>query len=104
MPAETNGTTTGSASSEPDFAQVSEMYSPLAHHESSQQAQAFQDLARGERTASALENHLDALERKIEELLAKADADEKKLKEGAKEQPGDDSSGSDSNDKTGTSN
>lgn len=37
-------------------------------------AQAFKDLARGEQTASALENHLDALEAKIEELLAAAGA------------------------------
>ncbi|KAL1640310.1 hypothetical protein SLS58_006983 [Diplodia intermedia] len=37
-------------------------------------AQAFKDLARGEQTASALENHLDALEARLEELLAAADA------------------------------
>ncbi|ORX97551.1 hypothetical protein BCR34DRAFT_607228 [Clohesyomyces aquaticus] len=43
-------------------------------------AQAFKDLARGERAAAALENHLDSLEKKIEELLAKADEEEKKLK------------------------
>lgn len=41
--------------------------------------QAFQELAKGERAASALENHLDSLEKKIEDLLAKADEDEKKL-------------------------
>jgi hypothetical protein len=35
--------------------------------------QAFQDLARGERTAAALEHHLTALEKKIDELLVKAD-------------------------------
>jgi Skp family chaperone for outer membrane proteins len=82
MPAETNGTT-GGGNPEPDF------------------AQAFQDLARGERTAAALENHLDALERKIEELLAKGDADEKKLKEQANEQPsGDSSSSNASNEKS----
>lgn len=39
--------------------------------------QAFKDLARGERAAAALENHLDSLEKKIEELLAKAQEDEK---------------------------
>jgi hypothetical protein len=39
--------------------------------------QAFQDLARGERTAAALEHHLTALEKKIEELLAKADEEER---------------------------
>ncbi|KAL1303945.1 hypothetical protein AAFC00_000395 [Neodothiora populina] len=36
-------------------------------------AKAFQELARGEQTATALENHLTALEAKIEELLAQAD-------------------------------
>jgi hypothetical protein len=41
--------------------------------------QAFKDLARGERAAAALENHLDSLEKKIEELLAKADEEERKL-------------------------
>lgn len=39
--------------------------------------QAFKDLARGERAAAALEEHLDTLERKIEALLAKADEDER---------------------------
>lgn len=43
-------------------------------------AQAFKELARGERAASALEDHLDSLERKIEELLAKADEDERNMK------------------------
>ncbi|KAI5202477.1 hypothetical protein E4T42_04058 [Aureobasidium subglaciale] len=33
-------------------------------------AKAFQELNRGEQTASALENHLAALEAKIDELLA----------------------------------
>ncbi|OJD25213.1 hypothetical protein ACJ73_03421 [Blastomyces percursus] len=33
-------------------------------------AQAFKDIADGERTASALENHLASLEEKIESLLA----------------------------------
>lgn len=46
--------------------------------------QAFKDLAQGERAATALENHLDSLEKKIEELLAKADEDEKKMKAQAK--------------------
>ena len=34
--------------------------------------QAFQELNRGEQTATALENHLAALEAKIDELLAAA--------------------------------
>ncbi|KAK5254541.1 hypothetical protein LTR16_004812, partial [Cryomyces antarcticus] len=38
---------------------------------------AFEELAQGERTAAALENHLTSLERKIEELLARADEDER---------------------------
>ncbi|KAH0287771.1 hypothetical protein M436DRAFT_50917 [Aureobasidium namibiae CBS 147.97] len=35
-------------------------------------AKAFQELNRGEQTATALENHLAALEAKIDELLAAA--------------------------------
>ncbi|EKG14702.1 hypothetical protein MPH_08175 [Macrophomina phaseolina MS6] len=45
-------------------------------------AQAFKDLARGEQTASALENHLDALEARIEELLAAADAQQQASAQG----------------------
>jgi hypothetical protein len=41
--------------------------------------QALKELAKGERTASALENHLDSLEKKIEELLAQADKAEKEM-------------------------
>jgi len=37
--------------------------------------QAFQELARGERTATALENQLSAMESRIEELLAQAERD-----------------------------
>jgi len=40
------------------------------------EAQAFQELARGERTATALENQLSAMEAKIEALLAQAEKDE----------------------------
>jgi len=36
-------------------------------------AQAFKDLAKGERTASALESHLTSLESKIDALLASVD-------------------------------
>ncbi|OCL08264.1 hypothetical protein AOQ84DRAFT_376902 [Glonium stellatum] len=59
-------------------------------------AQAFQDLARGERTAAALESHLTALEKKIEELLAKADEEERAREEQSKNsraQPTESSSG-----------
>ncbi|KAL8719934.1 MAG: hypothetical protein Q9225_003137 [Loekoesia sp. 1 TL-2023] len=37
-------------------------------------AKALQDLARGEQTASAMENQLTALERKIDDLLASAES------------------------------
>jgi hypothetical protein len=45
-------------------------------------AQAFKDLARGERTATALEQHLDALEERIEELLASAQENQKSIEAG----------------------
>jgi len=41
--------------------------------------QAFQELARGERTATALENQLSAMEAKIEALLAQAERDQQAL-------------------------
>lgn len=43
----------------------------------------MKELARGERTASALEGHLDSLEKKIEELLAQAEKAEKDMQTGA---------------------
>lgn len=43
----------------------------------------MKELARGERTASALESHLDSLEKKIEELLAQAEKAEKDIQTGA---------------------
>lgn len=48
-------------------------------------SQAFKELARGERAAAAMENHLDSLEKKIEDLLAKADEDEQRMKAQSKE-------------------
>jgi hypothetical protein len=45
-------------------------------------AQAFEDLDRGERTASALEQHLDALEERIEELLAHAQENQRSIEAG----------------------
>ena len=39
--------------------------------------QAFQELAKGERTATALENQLNTMEAKIEALLAQAERDQK---------------------------
>ena len=41
--------------------------------------QAFQELARGERTATALENQLSAMESRIEELLAQAERDHQEV-------------------------
>lgn len=43
----------------------------------------MKELARGERTASALESHLDSLEKKIEELLAQAEKAEQDMQAGA---------------------
>ncbi|KAF2033778.1 hypothetical protein EK21DRAFT_57918 [Setomelanomma holmii] len=43
-------------------------------------AEAMKQLQRGEQTAAALENHLDSLEKKIEELLAQADKADEELK------------------------
>ena len=40
---------------------------------------AFQEIAQGERTASAMEAHLDALESKIDELLAQAESHQQNL-------------------------
>jgi exonuclease VII small subunit len=40
----------------------------------------MKELQRGERTAAALEGHLDSVEKKIEELLAQADKAEQELK------------------------
>lgn len=46
---------------------------------------AFQEIAKGEQTATALENHLSALEAKIEALLAQATQNETNL-DGLQEQ------------------
>lgn len=43
----------------------------------------MKELARGERTASALEDHLNSLEQKIEKLLAQAEQAEKDMQTGA---------------------
>jgi exonuclease VII small subunit len=40
----------------------------------------MKELQRGERTAAALEGHLDSLEKKIEELLAQAEKADQELK------------------------
>lgn len=41
--------------------------------------QAFQELSRGEKTATALENQLASMEAKIDALLARAEEDEREL-------------------------
>ncbi|KAK7510627.1 uncharacterized protein IWZ02DRAFT_494590 [Phyllosticta citriasiana] len=64
-------------------------------------AQAFQDLARGEQTAAALENHLDKIEKQIEALLAAADEARESPKQqgdaGGSSQGGQGSSSTDAN-------
>ncbi|KAH7077281.1 hypothetical protein FB567DRAFT_596457 [Paraphoma chrysanthemicola] len=58
-------------------------------------AQAMKELQRGEQTAAALENHLDSLEKKIEELLAQAEKANEELKvdsEKASNKPADEES------------
>lgn len=40
----------------------------------------MKELQRGERTAAALEGHLDSLEKKVEELLAQAEKANQELK------------------------
>lgn len=43
---------------------------------------AFKELAEGEKQAAAMERHLDAVEKKIEELLAQAQEDERRMQTG----------------------
>ena len=50
----------------------------------------MKELARGEQTASALENHLNSLEQKIEELLAQAEKAEKDMQAGVEKPPSQD--------------
>ena len=64
------------ASEEADFAKVQYQPSPSSpnsHPKLTCSRQAFQELAKGEQTATALENHLSALEAKIEAMLAQVD-------------------------------
>ncbi|KAF2239210.1 hypothetical protein EV356DRAFT_528487 [Viridothelium virens] len=42
-------------------------------------AKAFQEIAQGERQASAIENNLTSLEKKLDELLARANEDQKNI-------------------------
>lgn len=43
--------------------------------------QAFQELAKGERTAAALENQLSQMEERIEALLAQAEREQKEVQD-----------------------
>jgi hypothetical protein len=45
--------------------------------------QAFKDLQRGEQTATALENHLSSLEKKIDDLLSSAETNQNTASEKA---------------------
>lgn len=45
-------------------------------------AKAFQDLAKGERTATALENQLNRMEAKIDALLAQAEREQQDVQGG----------------------
>ena len=45
-------------------------------------SQAFQELAKGERTATALENQLNVMEARIEALLAEAEKEQEKAEAG----------------------
>jgi len=49
--------------------------------------QAFQELNKGEQTASALEKQLSAMEAKIDELLAAAEKTQKDIETDAKSTP-----------------
>ncbi len=48
--------------------------------------QAFQELAKGERTATALEVQLNAMEAKIEALLAQAEKDQEAVEQAKQSQ------------------
>ena len=78
MTAQQNGNAEN-VSNETDFVQVcpAELFWQCDRKVANVHQQAFQDLARGERTAAALEHHLTALEKKIDELLVKADEEER---------------------------
>ncbi|KAF2108981.1 hypothetical protein BDV96DRAFT_692163 [Lophiotrema nucula] len=85
MSGEANGAN-GNVNQEPDFAQAS-LESLHVELLTLTDVQAFKDLQRGERAAAALEGHLDLLEKKIEELLAKADEDERRMQASSKPSP-----------------
>lgn len=60
----------------PTLQRYAELYSEHGGHSQLTFWQAFQELTKGEQTAAALENHLTAVEAKIEALLAQVDRDQ----------------------------
>ncbi|PIA90538.1 hypothetical protein CB0940_10999 [Cercospora beticola] len=52
-------------------------------------AKAFQELAKGERTATALENQLSAMEAKIEALLEQAEQNQRAVEQAKTQQDSD---------------
>ena len=76
MAAQQNGKP-GSVLHEPDFAQVGDCTACGLVPRTDIHLQAFQELARGEQTATALENSLDKIEKMMDEILAKAEEEEK---------------------------
>lgn len=62
--------------------------------------QAFRELAKGEQTASALEQQLSSMEKKLDELLARAEQDQKDVEKLAQAETSGDGKNSDK-DKTG---
>ena len=57
---------------------------------------AFQELAKGEQTAAALENHLTNLEARIEQLLAQANQDQQAIEQANGQQNTTDETGAES--------
>ncbi|KAK8204343.1 hypothetical protein M8818_005188 [Zalaria obscura] len=61
---------------------------------------ALQELAKGERTAAALEDHLNTLEARIEELLARADEEKATVDRAAEDEDAADANGTSSGETT----
>ena len=74
--------------SQADLAQVRSGVSPVPLSPLTDRIhqQAFNELAEGEKTATALENQLTAIEQKIDDLLARADQEQRALEEQSRTQ------------------
>jgi len=72
MPPLENGTASEVDEAEADFAKVRATTPEVGRLRLTTTSQAFQELAKGEQTAAALESHLTSLEARIEQLLAQA--------------------------------